>query len=86
MADGNGKTCCGPGYSSPQEAMQAEREKLERERQEQSQTELPPFSPPDPSDASAGIGVRGIFERVGAAEWDDLRDKFAYPGKAEAAE
>ena len=24
----NGKTCCGPGYASPQEAMQAEREKL----------------------------------------------------------
>lgn len=37
-------------------------------------------------DASAGIGVRGIFERVGAGEWDDLRDKFADPGKAEAAE
>ncbi|MEO1694008.1 MAG: selenium-binding protein SBP56-related protein, partial [Pseudomonadota bacterium] len=28
MADGNGKTCCGPGYASPEEAMQAEREKL----------------------------------------------------------
>ena len=28
---------------------------------------------PDPN---AGIGVRGIFERVGAADWDELRDKF----------
>ncbi|MEL6375109.1 MAG: selenium-binding family protein [Pseudomonadota bacterium] len=28
MAEGNGKTCCGPGYASPAEAMKAEREKL----------------------------------------------------------
>ena len=28
MASGNGKTCCGPGYASPQEAIQADREKL----------------------------------------------------------
>lgn len=26
--NGNGKDCCGPGYASPQEAMQAEREKI----------------------------------------------------------
>ena len=26
--NGNGKTCCGPGYASPQEAIQAEKEKL----------------------------------------------------------
>jgi len=26
--DGNGHACCGPGYASPAEAMQAEREKL----------------------------------------------------------
>ena len=26
--NGNGKTCCGPGYASPQDAMQAEKEKL----------------------------------------------------------
>ena len=37
-------------------------------------------------DASAGIGVRGIFSRVGAAEWDELRDRFAEPGNAQAAE
>ena len=28
MSSDNGKACCGPGYASPQEAMQAEREKL----------------------------------------------------------
>ncbi|MEL6623081.1 MAG: selenium-binding protein SBP56-related protein, partial [Pseudomonadota bacterium] len=28
MSDGNGKTCCGPGYASPEEAMKADREKL----------------------------------------------------------
>lgn len=28
MAQGNGSTCCGPGYASPAEAMQAPREKL----------------------------------------------------------
>ncbi len=38
---------------------------------------------PDPN---AGIGVRGIFARVGAAEWDGLRDKFAGPANTEAAE
>jgi 2-methylisocitrate lyase-like PEP mutase family enzyme len=38
---------------------------------------------PDPQ---AGIGVRGVFARVGADEWDALRDKFADPAQAEAAE
>lgn len=28
MSDANEKTCCGPGYSSPEEAMKADREKL----------------------------------------------------------
>ena len=38
---------------------------------------------PDPN---AGIGVRGIFERVGSDDWDELREKFAEPKQAEAAE
>ncbi len=38
---------------------------------------------PDPD---AGIDVRGVFARVGADEWDALRDKFADGGQAEAAE
>lgn len=39
---------------------------------------------PDPNE---GIGVRDIFARVGAAEWDELRDKFADDGaRSEAAE
>ena len=28
MSSDNGKACCGPGYASPREDMQAEREKL----------------------------------------------------------
>ncbi|MGI9422472.1 MAG: isocitrate lyase/PEP mutase family protein [Hyphomicrobiaceae bacterium] len=37
-------------------------------------------------DANDGIGVRGIFERVGSAEWDELRHKFSDGDQAEAAE
>lgn len=35
--------------------------------------------------ANEGIGVRDVFARVGAAEWDTLRDKFVTPAK-DAAE
>ncbi len=39
----------------------------------------------EPPSAETGIGVRGIFARVGAADWDELRDRFGVD-KKQAAE
>ena len=40
----------------------------------------------EPPSAETGIGVRGIFERVGSADWDALRTRFEGEGSKEAAE